>query len=48
MDAILIGCDGGRFTLPVRRDGDAHVVTLPELGVYGVVVLTAEPTGGPT
>jgi hypothetical protein len=45
-DATLLGCDGGTFTLPVRRDGDAHVVTLPELGVYGVVVMTAEPTGG--
>jgi hypothetical protein len=39
--ATLVRPGAGPVELAVRRSGDACAVTLPELGVYGVVVLRA-------
>ncbi|MCR6032125.1 hypothetical protein GGQ22_11825 [Nocardioides sp. zg-579] len=37
--ATLVTPDGGRTTLAVAREGGAHVLVLPAVGVYGIVVL---------
>ena len=38
LQATLVTPDGARTTLAVERDGDAHLVRLASLGVYGIVV----------
>ena len=44
--AELVSAGTGSGPLPLRRDGERQVVTLPTLGVHGVVVLRAgEATG---